>query len=110
MLSLPGVTMVNRKLIIVCLSFWFALGALAQEQKAPVTGLAPVRQYIAAGWDNLTRSMTDCASVVDPKINLLLDRQTRAPRTDEYSIGVGREVGRRLVLAKIGRASCRERV
>ena len=45
-----------------------ALSAFAQEQKSPAAGLAPIRQYIAAGWDNLTRSMTDCGSVVDPKI------------------------------------------
>lgn len=45
-------------------------GALAQEQKKPAAGLASIRQYISAGWDNLTRSMTDCASVVDPKIKV----------------------------------------
>jgi hypothetical protein len=38
-------------------------------------------------------------SVVDPKLNLVLDRQTRAPRTDEYSVGVDREVGRQLAVA-----------
>ena len=47
-----------------------SLGAVAQEQQKPSVGLAPIRQYIAAGWDNLTRSMTDCASVVDPKIKV----------------------------------------
>ena len=33
---------------------------------------------------------------VDPEENLRLDPETRTPRTDEYSIGVDREVGRRL--------------
>jgi hypothetical protein len=37
--------------------------------------------------------------VVDPKKNLRLDPETRTPRTDEYSIGVDREVGRGLSLA-----------
>jgi hypothetical protein len=37
--------------------------------------------------------------VVDPKRNLQLDPGTRAPRTDEYSIGVDREVGRSLAVA-----------
>src|SRR5258708_8959426 len=60
--------MVNRRLGFVCLSFWLAVGALAQEQKVATPGLTPIRQYITAGWDNLTRSMTDCAFVVDPKI------------------------------------------
>jgi alpha,alpha-trehalase len=46
------------------------LRALAQEQKNPVAGLASIRQYISAGWDTLTRSMTDCASVVDPKMKV----------------------------------------
>ena len=37
--------------------------------------------------------------VVDPKRNLKLDPETRTPRTDEYSIGVDRELGRRLAVA-----------
>ena len=37
--------------------------------------------------------------VVDPKRNLQLDPQTRAPRTDEYSIGVDRELGGQLSVA-----------
>jgi alpha,alpha-trehalase len=31
-------------------------------------GLGPIREYIAAGWDTLTRSMSDCKSVVDTKL------------------------------------------
>ena len=31
-------------------------------------GLKPILNYISAGWDTLTRSMTECASIVDPKI------------------------------------------
>jgi len=31
-------------------------------------GLKPVLDYISAAWDTLTRSMTDCQSIVDPKI------------------------------------------
>ena len=38
-------------------------------------------------------------TVVDPRINLQIDPETRSPRTDEYSIGVDREVGRRLAVA-----------
>jgi hypothetical protein len=38
-------------------------------------------------------------SIVDPRINLRLDPDTRTPRTDEYSIGVDREVSRRLAVA-----------
>ena len=42
---------------------------------------------------------TSIVSVVDPRRNLQLDANVRAPRTDEYSIGVDREVGRRLAVA-----------
>jgi len=31
-------------------------------------GLAPIRTYISSGWDTLTRSMTECNTVVDPKL------------------------------------------
>jgi alpha,alpha-trehalase len=31
-------------------------------------GLKSILDYIASGWDTLTRSMTDCQSIVDPKI------------------------------------------
>jgi alpha,alpha-trehalase len=65
-----GVKMVNRKPGVVLLLFLIALGARAQEQKPSANGLAPIRQYIAAGWDTLTRSMTDCATVADPKIKV----------------------------------------
>ena len=37
---------------------------------ASAPGLAPIEQYIANAWDTLTRSMTDCVSVVDPKIQV----------------------------------------
>src|SRR6266852_2086831 len=72
-MTLRGVNMVNRKLfqLVFCVLFLLAssYGAVAQEQK-PASGLAPIRQYIAAGWDTLTRSMTDCASVADPKMKV----------------------------------------
>ncbi len=45
----------------------------ASAQTAPATdtsarGLKPILDYISAGWDTLTRSMTDCKTIVDPKI------------------------------------------
>src|SRR3977135_3128423 len=33
-------------------------------------GLKPILQYISSAWDTLTRSMTDCQSIVDPKIKV----------------------------------------
>jgi alpha,alpha-trehalase len=41
--------------------------AMAQEP-ARGRGLDPIRSYIAAGWDTLTRSQTDCITIVDPKL------------------------------------------
>jgi alpha,alpha-trehalase len=41
--------------------------SLAQTP-ADGNGLKPILDYISSGWDTLTRSMTDCQSVADPKI------------------------------------------
>ncbi|HZZ16240.1 MAG TPA: trehalase family glycosidase, partial [Candidatus Sulfotelmatobacter sp.] len=51
-------------------------GVLAQTaaagQAAPVDGkgLKPILEYISTAWDTLTRSMTDCQSLVDPKMKV----------------------------------------
>jgi alpha,alpha-trehalase len=47
--------------------------ASAPDQNASVSaanqpGLAPIREYIAEGWDTLTRSLDECKSVVDTKV------------------------------------------
>jgi alpha,alpha-trehalase len=42
--------------------------ALAQPAQAPAQ-LKPILNYISAGWDSLTRSMTRCDSLVDPKLS-----------------------------------------
>jgi hypothetical protein len=50
-------------------------------------------------YDPATGGYTSNITVVDPKRNLLFDPETRTPRTDEYSVGVDREIGRGLALA-----------
>src|SRR5579864_2335026 len=42
----------------------------ADRASAPVEGqgLKPILDYISSAWDTLSRSMTDCQSIVDPKI------------------------------------------
>ncbi|MFY9909096.1 MAG: trehalase family glycosidase [Candidatus Sulfotelmatobacter sp.] len=40
------------------------------EDPANGQSLQPILSYISTAWDTLTRSMTDCESVVDPKIKL----------------------------------------
>ena len=52
-----------------------------------------------ADFDPVTGGYTTIRSVVDPKRNLRFDPATRAPRTDEYSIGIDRELGGRLSVA-----------
>jgi alpha,alpha-trehalase len=45
--------------------------AVAAPASAPADqGLKPILNYITSAWDTLTRSMTDCVSVVDPKIKV----------------------------------------
>src|ERR1022692_4804751 len=57
--------------------FLVAISAVADAQTvaAPASapadrGLDPILNYISSAWDTLTRSMTDCASVVDPKMKV----------------------------------------
>jgi alpha,alpha-trehalase len=63
----------SRKLVFLgCLLIGVALApsAIAGNHTSPASksALDPILEYISAGWDNLTRSMSDCASVGDPKI------------------------------------------
>jgi alpha,alpha-trehalase len=43
--------------------------AIAQTTP-PAKGLKPILDYIGTAWDTLTRSMTDCRSLIDPKIKV----------------------------------------
>jgi len=64
---LPATCRRSLAIVVLCLSATghaFAAPANAPESK----GLKPILTYISTAWDTLTRSMTDCASVVDPKI------------------------------------------
>ena len=50
-------------------------------------------------FESATGGYTRLVSVVDNNVNLQLDRDTRAPHTDEYSVGLDRELGQRLAVA-----------
>jgi alpha,alpha-trehalase len=65
--SLPNVC---RLLLFLALSVTTVPNAGAQEPpSAPDNqGLRPILDYISSAWDTLTRSMTDCQTVVDPKL------------------------------------------
>src|ERR1700730_8801410 len=55
----------------LCLSSWALGQATAQQKPVPQgQGLKPILDYISSAWDTLTRSMTECQSVVDPKIKV----------------------------------------
>jgi alpha,alpha-trehalase len=55
--------------ILVFLAAGSSVGiANAQTGAAHAKGLDPIREYIAAGWDSLTRSLTDCKTIVDSKL------------------------------------------
>src|SRR5882762_5699656 len=54
---------------IACVTL--AQAPLAQPATPPQPpGLKPILTYIDSAWDTLTRSMTDCQSVVDPKLKV----------------------------------------
>jgi hypothetical protein len=74
----------------------FNQGVLTGEIGPIHPGVTPIttKQFDAA-----TGGYTQPVSVVDPRINLLLDPNTRTPRTDEYSIGMDRELGPRVAVA-----------
>src|SRR5438477_292429 len=63
----------RRKRFASALFSLFAICAIAPAQgqsaaAGDAKGLKPILDYISSGWDTLTRSMTDCKSIVDPKI------------------------------------------
>jgi hypothetical protein len=74
----------------------FRQGVLTGEFSAFHPGVTPTvtRAFVAA-----TGDYTRVVRIVDSRVNLRLDGDTRAPRTDEFSVGVDRQMGRRLALA-----------
>ncbi|MEO5896490.1 MAG: TonB-dependent receptor [Vicinamibacterales bacterium] len=74
----------------------FNQGVLTGELAPFHPAAKPVK---TSAFDPATGDYTTVVSVVDPKRNLRLDPGTRPPHTDEYSIGVDRELGRRFAVA-----------
>jgi alpha,alpha-trehalase len=58
------------RLVWLALAIVSASAAQAQSGASTVAanGLAPIRQYISSGWDTLTRSLSECSNIVDPKL------------------------------------------
>jgi len=74
----------------------FHQGVLTGELGTIHPGVMPTttRAFEAA-----TGDYTRLVQVIDPRLNLALDPNTRTPRTDEYSIGIDREITPRLAAA-----------
>jgi hypothetical protein len=74
----------------------FNQGVLTGELSPFHPGVTPTTTM---AFNAATGGYTTLVQVVDPKINLALDPNTRTPRTDEYSIGLDREITPRLAAA-----------
>jgi hypothetical protein len=74
----------------------FHQGVLTGELSSIHPGVTPT---ITMAYDAATGGYTRPVSVVDPHINLSIDGDTRTPMTDEYSIGLDRQIQSRLVVA-----------
>ena len=74
----------------------FHQGVLTGELGPIHPGQTPIT---TTAFDPVTGGYTRLVSVVDPNTNLRLDPETGAPHTDEYSVGVDRELARGLSVA-----------
>ena len=72
--ALRGADLMQKlKKFCVCLICFFLLNAVPSsagtDSKPTDSSLDQIRAYISTGWDSLTRSLTDCATVVDTKLS-----------------------------------------
>jgi hypothetical protein len=74
----------------------FRQGLLTGEFSAIHLGSTPTT---TSAFDPATGGYTTLVRVDDPRVNLRIDPGTRSPRTEEYSVGVDRELGRRIAVA-----------
>jgi Carboxypeptidase regulatory-like domain len=79
-------------------------GSFGRFNQGVLTGeLAPFHPAASPtttmAFNSETDGYTTFVSVIDPNINLQMDPQIRTPHTDEYSVGVDREIGRGLSAA-----------
>jgi hypothetical protein len=73
----------------------FSQGVLTGEFGSFHTGVSPIT---TAAFVPATGGYTNIISVVDPKKQLQLDSDIRAPHSDEFSAGIDREVGRQILV------------
>jgi alpha,alpha-trehalase len=59
-----------RLSLLLAVSLWLQPATFAQTSApAAPSALAPIRAYISDGWNKLSRSLTDCSTYEDPKLN-----------------------------------------
>jgi alpha,alpha-trehalase len=62
---------VLRWLVLVTVACWITqIPAVGQSTSPQGQELKPILDYISTAWDTLTRSITDCQSLVDPKMKV----------------------------------------
>jgi alpha,alpha-trehalase len=54
--------------LFLCLLVRETLSSATPDSRADAPPLDQIRSYISSGWDSLTRTITDCSTVVDPKL------------------------------------------
>ena len=64
----PGRFLCKKATLALLFSVLATAPAAVPQEATKARGLEPIRSYIAAGWDTLTRSQTDCNTIVDPKL------------------------------------------
>jgi hypothetical protein len=74
----------------------FHQGVLTGELAPIHPGLTPIT---TAAFDPATGLFSRIISVVDPTMNVRIDPHTKSPRTDQFGIGLDRDLGHRLTVA-----------
>src|SRR6266478_3572309 len=70
----PGIKRSFRLIVLTFFALWAPLAsswtwAAEAQNSASESGLSAILTYISSGWDTLTRSLSDCHTLVDPKLN-----------------------------------------
>jgi alpha,alpha-trehalase len=60
----------SRALILCAIVGFTSISWAGDTQASHGQGLKPILNYISSAWDSLTRSMSECQSIVDPKIKV----------------------------------------
>ena len=68
-MSVPLLKRISRCIVTLLALATFATAQPAAKPAVNQAGLSPILDYISSGWNTLTRSLSDCGTVVDPKLN-----------------------------------------